>query len=346
MKQSRKLVCVLLCILVGTGMVFARGQRERLVEGPWVPSRPITLVVPWSPGGITDQVGRLMASEFERVLGQTIVVVNQPGASGATGTQNVLDAPHDGYTWLVGGSDQKSMYKLLGMVDMDVRDWHKFFCIEALAVVGVNADSPWQTFDQLLAHFRANPGVVPVGSSGVLSSGAIFGALLRQYTGITYNEIHYEGSGAVIAAVVSREVDINFQHVNAQADMIRAGRIRPLAAFFDEDFYLYGFGIIPSIRRYVPQMGSIGLSNSGVWLPPGTPPDVVETVTNAFRMIVPNNERIARFAEQHGLIFLGVPYYGPEGMARAREGYAFANWILYDAGLLRYSPSILGVPRP
>ena len=85
----------------------------------WKPSRPINLIVPWAAGGSTDQVTRVAAAEMEKALGQTIVVVNQPGASGAIGTKSALDAPKDGYTWTAGGPghdevDRARGFPLLG----------------------------------------------------------------------------------------------------------------------------------------------------------------------------------------------------------------------------------------
>ena len=70
----------------------------------WKPTRPINLIVPWAPGGSTDQITRVTAAELEKALGQTIVVVNQPGASGSIGTKSAFDAPRDGYTWTAGAA--------------------------------------------------------------------------------------------------------------------------------------------------------------------------------------------------------------------------------------------------
>src|SRR5262249_46895644 len=70
----------------------------------WKPTRPINLIVPWAPGGSTDQVTRVTAAELEKVLGQTIVIVNQPGASGSIGTKSAFDAAKDGYTWTAGAA--------------------------------------------------------------------------------------------------------------------------------------------------------------------------------------------------------------------------------------------------
>ena len=70
----------------------------------WKPTKPITIIVPWAAGGSTDQVTRVTASEIEKALGQKVIVVNQPGASGSIGTKNALEAPKEGYTWTAGAA--------------------------------------------------------------------------------------------------------------------------------------------------------------------------------------------------------------------------------------------------
>jgi hypothetical protein len=87
---------------------------------PWrngSPTSPSRIIVPWAAGGSTDQVTRVTAAELEKALGQKIVILNQPGASGSVGTKNAMEAPKDGYTWTAGGAKDLGTYKVLGMVD-------------------------------------------------------------------------------------------------------------------------------------------------------------------------------------------------------------------------------------
>src|SRR5438067_9881565 len=89
----------------------------------WKPTRPINLIVPWAAGGSTDQVTRVTAAELEKALGQTIVIVNQPGASGSIGTRSALDAPKDGYTWTAGAAQDLGAYQTLGSLNTSSKDW-------------------------------------------------------------------------------------------------------------------------------------------------------------------------------------------------------------------------------
>ena len=116
---------------------FPRRRRPGLAApapGPaWKPTKPINLIVPWAAGGSTDQVTRVTAAELEKVLGQKIVVVNQPGASGSIGTKNALDAPKDGYTWTAGAAQDLGTYQALGMLDVPAKDWHLFLNVANIA---------------------------------------------------------------------------------------------------------------------------------------------------------------------------------------------------------------------
>ncbi|HEY6086906.1 MAG TPA: tripartite tricarboxylate transporter substrate-binding protein, partial [Burkholderiaceae bacterium] len=148
------------------GIVSLR-RRLRVVVGPallavlgaaqaqWQPSKPITIIVPWAPGGSTDQVTRVTAAELEKALNQKIVILNQPGASGSVGTKNAMDAPKDGYTWTAGAAKDLGTYKVLGMVDTSAKDWNMYLNVAHIAVVGVNADSPYKTMTELLDAMKA-----------------------------------------------------------------------------------------------------------------------------------------------------------------------------------------------
>ena len=136
----------------------------------WKPTKPINLIVPWAPGGSTDQVTRVTAAELQKVLGQKIVVVNQPGGSGSIGTKSVWDAPRDGYTWVAGAAQDLGVYPTLGLLDVPVKDWHLFLSVANVPVVSANPATPYQTMAQLIDGMRAKPGEVNVSTGGVASS--------------------------------------------------------------------------------------------------------------------------------------------------------------------------------
>src|ERR1700690_1669842 len=137
----------------------------------WKPTRPINLIVPWAAGGSTDQITRLTAAELEPLLGQTIVIVNQGGASGALGTRSALEATKDGYNWTAGAAQDLGVYETLGLLKTRITDWHVFTNVANIQVLSVSANSPYKTATELLDAMKAKPGQISVGTAGVTSTG-------------------------------------------------------------------------------------------------------------------------------------------------------------------------------
>ncbi len=92
----------------------------------WKPTKPLRIIVPWGAGGSTDQAVRSIVGDLEEALGQKVVVVNQPGGGGAIGTQSVMDAPCDGYTWASGAVKDLGTYIITGTLNTKVQDWHVY----------------------------------------------------------------------------------------------------------------------------------------------------------------------------------------------------------------------------
>src|SRR5919106_32549 len=154
-------------MLAGAALAaFAAGAAAQ-----WQPSKPITIIVPWAAGGSTDQVTRVTAAELEKALNQKVVIVNQPGASGSIGSKNALEAPKDGYTWTAGAARDLGTYKVLGMLDTQIQDWHLFLNVANTSVVGVNAGAPWKSMKELLDDMKAKPEQISVATAGLASAG-------------------------------------------------------------------------------------------------------------------------------------------------------------------------------
>jgi tripartite-type tricarboxylate transporter receptor subunit TctC len=109
----------------------------------WKPNKPINIIVPWAAGGVTDQMIRVTAGDLEAELGQKIIVLNQPGASGSIGTKNALEAPKDGYTWTSGAPKDLGSYKIMGMLDTTVQDWNLYLHLAVPSIISVPASSPY-----------------------------------------------------------------------------------------------------------------------------------------------------------------------------------------------------------
>ena len=309
----------------------------------WKPTKPINLIVPWAAGGSTDQVTRVTAAELEKVLGQKIVVVNQPGASGSIGTKSAWDAPKDGYTWTAGAAQDLGTYQTLGMLDVPAKDWHVFLTVANVPVVGVNAGKAWQTMPQLLAEMKAKPGEVKVATAGVTSGGHNAMELIARAADVKYRHVTYDGGNPAAVATVSGETDLTTQLAVEQADFIRGKRIRPLAAVSDKPLELEGFGVIPPITQFVPGI-KVPTNYFGIFLPKGTPPEVVATLQKIWADNISNNEALKKYATTRGALF--APVAGDAAQTAAMPAIAANAWLMQDTGKAKVSPDKVGIARP
>src|ERR1700744_226753 len=169
----------------------------------WKPTRPINLIVPWAAGGSTDQIPRLVAGEMEKSLGQTIVIINQPGASGAIGTRSALEAAKDGYTWTAGAAQDLGAYQTLGSLDSSIKDWHLFLSVANIQVIAVNTKSPYKNAKELLDAMKANPGKISVATAGVTSAGHNAIELISKVDNIKYRPVPYDGANPAVVGDVA-----------------------------------------------------------------------------------------------------------------------------------------------
>lgn len=309
----------------------------------WKPDRPITLIVPWAAGGSTDQVTRVAAAEIEAALGATVVVENQPGASGSIGTKNALEAAADGMTWTAGAAQDLGTYKVTGMLDTSIEDWHLYLDVANVSVVGVNADAPWQDFGELVEAMKAEPGAITVATAGVTSSGHTAMETIRALTGVDYKHVTYDGGGPAVIATVSGETQVTTQLAVEQAEMIRAGRIRPLAVLNDAALEIAGVDPIPPITDWVPDFQAAP-NYFGIFVPGNAPDEVVAALDAVWADKVADSEALKSYATERGAVF--APYYGEEAQQRVAPAVANSAWLMFDGGKATVDPSTVGIPRP
>ncbi len=309
----------------------------------WKPTKPINLIVPWAAGGSTDQITRVTAAELEKVLGQKVIVVNQPGASGSIGSKNALEAPKDGYTWTAGAAQDLGTYQALGMLDTNIKDWHLFLSVANVAVVGVGANTPYQTMPQLLAAMKAKPGEIKVATAGVTSGGHNAMEAISRATGVKYRHVTYDGGNPAAVATVSGETDLTTQLAVEQAEMIRGKRIRPLATVSDKALELEGFGTIEPISKFVPGF-KVPTNYFGIFIPKGVPADVVATMQKVWAENIANNAAIKAYATSKGALF--APVAGDAAQAAAMPAIQANAWLLHSTGKTKVSPDTVGIPKP
>ncbi len=309
----------------------------------WKPTRPINLIVPWAAGGSTDQITRLVASEMEKPLGQTIVIINQPGASGAIGTKSALDAAKDGYTWTAGAAQDLGAYQTLGSLNVPITDWHLFLSVANVQVIAVNDKSPYKDPKELLDAMKAQPGKISVATAGVTSAGHNAIELIAKVTGIKYRHVTYDGGNPAVVATVSGEADITTQLAVEEADMIRGKRLRPLATVSDKPLELEGYGKIPPLSDTLP--GFTAPTNYfGIFIPKGVPDEVIATVEKIWKETIANNEAVKKYALSRGALFL--PVSGDAAQKAVFPAVQANAWLLFDTGKAKVSPDTVGIPKP
>lgn len=304
------------------------------------PEKPIQLIVPWGAGGATDQVTRVVAAELGDALGQSVVVVNQPGASGSLGTQAAWDAPHDGYTWTAGAAKDLGTYGVTGMMDTSIEDWDLYLNSALASVISVPANSDINNLDDFIAALQA--GGIKVGTSGVNSAGHSAIEALSGAVAGSYIHASYDGGSAAVLSTVSGETDATTQLISEQIDMLRAGQLKPIAILSDTDADVPGVGVIPSVSAGLPDV-PVAPIYFGVFVPGDVPEEMSSRMEEAWAGLA-DSAALAEYTEGRGSLI--TVHAGEEAQEKVWPSIQLNAWMLHDAGNSATSPEDLGIPRP
>ena len=327
-------------ILAASTVVLLGGTAGSMGQ-EWKPDRPINLIVPWGAGGSTDQVTRVTAPILADALGVDVVVVNQPGASGAIGTQEVLNAAKDGYTWTANAIANNATYSVTGLLEgTDIDDWHIYLSVANVPVVSVPADSEFQDFGQLLEALKTRGNEVTVATAGITSSGGTAIAALADTGDFDYNMITYDGGGPAAIATASGEAMVTTQLAVEQTELIRGGRLRALAVLSAEPLVLEGVDPIPPITQWLPDM-ELAPDYFGIFIPRGVPEEVVATVDKIWAEQVLNAQSLKTYAETFGAVF--APSYGADAREKAMPVVILEACSSVERGEAVNDPSTIGI---
>jgi len=202
-----------------------------LAQGSY-PSRPITLVVPFPPGGSVDGAARAMADKLGKVLGQAVIVDNKAGAGGTIGCSLVAKAAPDGYTLIVTSQTTHVVNPAVSSnLPYDaVKDFAPVTLIDRLAnVLLVNPALPVKTFAEFVKYVKANPGKLNYASSGNGSVAHLSMELLKAKLGLFITHIPYRGAGPALTELLSNQVQMTWNNLTSNLSIIQSGRLRALA---------------------------------------------------------------------------------------------------------------------
>lgn len=335
MKKRTLIQAIALGLALGTGA-------SAMAQATWKPNKPINLIVPWAAGGSTDQITRIAAAEIEKTLGQKIVVVNQPGASGSIGSKNAWEAPRDGYTWTAGAAQDLGTYQALGMLNAGIKDWHLFLHVANIAVISVNPSTPYQNIGQFLDAMKTKSDI-KVATAGVTSGGHNAMEAISRATGAKYRHVTYDGGNPAVVATVSGETEVTTQLAVEQAEMIRGKRLRPLATVSDRPLEIEGFGVIEPISRTI--AGFKAPPNYfGIFIPKGVPAEVIATLEKAWAEHIVNNEALKKYAANRGALF--APAAGEAAQTAAFPAVQANAWLLHAGGKTKVAPDTVGIAKP
>jgi len=248
------------------------------------PSKPITMVVPFPPGGVAEIVGRPLASLIEKTLRQPVILINRPGAGGAVGMASVAKGPADGYTILMGLSSI-SIFPVSDRINgkeppYELKDFSPIALVTAdPTVLVVRADGPYKTVKDLVEAAKAQPGKINYSSSGVYGTLHVAMEMFANAAGIKLFHIPYQGGGPAVTALLAGQVEASAQGPAAAIGHIRGGKMRALASWGTERLKL-----LPDI----PTFKELGYDAefyiwSGVFVPAATPAPIVMKLRQAVR---------------------------------------------------------------
>jgi tripartite-type tricarboxylate transporter receptor subunit TctC len=325
------------------GVAIAAVAFAGVAQAEWKPNKPLRIIVPWGAGGSTDQLVRTIAGDLEDALGQKVIVVNQTGGAGAVGTKAAFDADKDGYTWTAGAAKDLGTYAVTGALNTHLKDWNLFLATVNYTLLSVNPDSKFQSVDDIVKAMKSNSASVTIATGGINSSGGASAEALKAAAGGDYKMVTYDGGNPAVLAAVSHEAEITTQLVAEQYEMLRAKKLKPLAAFTTSPVSLPGIGDIPSITKFLPN-AKVGAVNFGIWAPKGIPQEVVDTMTKIWSTKIKNSKRLADYAASKGL---GVNVMSGEmAFKQAFPTTQINAWQIHDGGKSKVSPDTVGIPRP
>lgn len=268
---------------------------------PW-PSRPIKLLVPFAAGSSPDNVMRVFAHELGKVINQSVVIENRPGANGITGTIAALGAPKDGYSMLFANVGTLA-------INPSLFPKQKYEPLRDLTLLGVTSSAAnilvarpnleASNVAELIALARAKPGQLSMGSSGTGTTGHLSGALFQEMTGISAVHVPYKGSAAAYTDLTAGRIDFMFDNLGSLGTQEKDGRVKVLAVTTSERN-----AVVP----HAPTLKESGLPTyevmgwSGVAFPKGVPEPIVKAMKEAIDKVKQSPSYVEFFKKSGGFM--------------------------------------------
>jgi tripartite-type tricarboxylate transporter receptor subunit TctC len=293
------------------------------------PSHPITMVVPFSAGGPTDAMARILSDRMKTKLGQPILIENVTGAAGSLGVGRVVRAAPDGYTISIGhlgthvanGAIYKLGYDLVADLEPVV-----LLPSNPMIIVSTNA-IPAKSLKELIAWLKARPTPPTAGTAGAGSGSHIAGLYFEKATGIKLQYVPYRGTAPALTDLVAGQIDLMIDQTSNSIAQVRAGTIRAYAVTDDKRV---------ESASDIPTTDEAGLSGfhmtlwSGLWVPKGTPKDIVAKI-NAAAVEAMNDPAVRKKFEDMGLQMPPNDKLSPEALGAWQKAEIAKWWPMIKA---------------
>ncbi|RSL32156.1 tripartite tricarboxylate transporter substrate binding protein [Salibacterium salarium] len=345
LKRFGYTACVLTPLLLAACGGGNSGSEGASGEGEYsnYPEQDISGVIQWGEGGATDNISRTVAPLVEDELGGSLVMENREGASGATGAQYVYDQPADGYTLLF-GAENPNLYQVLGISERDyLKDFKPVSIIgQSYAGIVVNADSEYDSLEDLINYSSENPGELTMGTSGEGGLPHVASSMLQAELDTEFNQVPYNGDGPLATALLGDEIDATVLAVSAAQEYVESGDFKMLAVINDESLDAVPEAPpitepYPEFEKYLP-WGPF----QGVFAHKDTPEPIMDKLTTSFEDAQENEEF------QETLDNLGVEpmnIHGEEAIEFLEQNQSTSTWMLHDTGETETSPEEFDIPR-
>ena len=307
-------------LAVGTGTALAQNS---------YPDKPITMIVPFSAGGTTDILARIVGQALNTELGQSVIIDNRPGAGGNIGGQAAARAAADGYTLFMGTvgthAINAALYKKMPFDPIkDFAPLSRVANVPNLLVA--HPSQPFKTVKEMIDYAKANPGKLNFGSSGSGSSIHLSGELFKSMTGIDMVHVPYKGSAPAVTDLLGNQIGIMFDNMPSAIQHVRSGKLRPIA--------------VTTAKRSpelpdVPTVAEAGVpgyeatSWFGLWVPAKTPVDIQKKLHTAIAKVLKDPAVIKKINDQGGEVVIDTQ----EGFAKFIDTEA-KKWgkVVKDSG--------------
>jgi tripartite-type tricarboxylate transporter receptor subunit TctC len=288
---------------LAAGAVAAPSAARRAFADSY-PSRPVRLISGFAPAGGNDIIARLIGQWLTERLGQTFVIENRPGAGTNIATELVIKSPPDGYTLFVTNLSNAINATLYEKLNFDfMRDMLPVAGIsQAPAVFAINSSVPARTVTEFIAHAKANPNRINMGSAGIGSTAHLAGELFKLMAGVNLIHVPYRGNAPALTDLMAGQIEVLFPSLGSSIEYVKSGKLRALAV--TGDTRSNALPDVPTVAETLP--GYQAASFYGIGAPRNTPAEIVEVLNKAVNAGLVDPKLNARLAD------LGyIPLPGP-----------------------------------